>query len=103
MPPFPACPASTLYRGFTEGDVVEATIEMSSPHGLQGRRATRLTTTASQFECNIQLSSNDCTADAKNVSEVMRLSARAGLRLRIQASGADESVALRVICALLTD
>ena len=83
----PACPVSTLHSGFTEGDVVEATIEMSSPHGLQGRRATRLTT----------------TADAKNVSEVMRLSARAGLRLRIQASGADESVALRVICALLTD
>nr|WP_272942818.1 HPr family phosphocarrier protein [Cupriavidus basilensis] len=83
--------------------MVEATIEMSSPHGLQGRRAARLTSTASQFECDIQLSSNGCTADAKNVSEVMHLSARAGLRLRIQASGADESVALRVICALLTD
>ncbi|MDF3833104.1 HPr family phosphocarrier protein [Cupriavidus basilensis] len=83
--------------------MVEATIEMSSPHGLQGRRADRLTKTASQFECNILLSSNDYTANAKNVKEVMHLSSRAGLRLRIQASGVDESVALRVICALLTD
>jgi phosphocarrier protein len=94
-----------LLRGrfLFEGEVVNATIEMTNRMGLQGRGSARLTFTAAQFESEILLVSNDCTANAKNVMEVMRLSARAGTQVRIQATGPDEVAAVKVIAALLTE
>ncbi|WP_416046740.1 HPr family phosphocarrier protein [Cupriavidus basilensis] len=83
--------------------MVDATIEMTNRTGLQGRGSARLTFTATQFESEILLVSNDCTANAKNVMEVMRLSARAGTQVRIQATGPDELAAVKVIAALLSE
>jgi len=57
--------------------------------------------TASQFECEILLTSGPWVANAKNMMEVMRLSARAGTRVRIQADGVDEAAAVVTIAALL--
>ncbi|EHP38478.1 phosphoryl transfer system, HPr [Cupriavidus basilensis OR16] len=76
---------------------------MTNRLGLQGRGSARLTLTAAQFESEILLVSNDCTANAKNVMEVMRLSARVGTQVRIQATGPDEVAAVKVVAALLAE
>ncbi|GAB7541932.1 PTS phosphocarrier protein NPr [Cupriavidus sp. 8B] len=83
--------------------MVDATIEMTNRMGLQGRGSARLSFTAAQFESEILLVSNDCSANAKNVMDVMRLSARVGTQVRIQATGPDEVAAVKVIAALLTE
>jgi phosphocarrier protein len=88
---------------FFEGAVVEVTIEVTARNGFQGRNSARLAITASQFESEIRLTSDAWVANAKNVMEVMRLSARVGTRVRIQAVGPDEAAALVTIAALLRD
>jgi phosphotransferase system HPr (HPr) family protein len=95
--------AAMVARLFLEGAVVVTTVEMTNRMGLLGRGSARLTFTAVQFESEILLVSNDFTANAKNVMEVMRLSARAGSQVRIQAIGPDEVAAVKVIAALLTE
>ncbi len=81
--------------------MVEVTIEVAVRDGLQGRNSARLAFTANQFECQILLASGPCIANAKDVMEVMRLSARAGTHVRIQADGVDEAAAVITIAALL--
>jgi phosphocarrier protein len=86
---------------FDEGAVVEVTIEVAAGTTFQGRNSARLAFTANQFECEILLTSGPWVANAKHVMEVMRLSARAGTHIRIQADGVDEAAAVVTIAALL--
>ncbi|WP_051974557.1 HPr family phosphocarrier protein [Cupriavidus necator] len=81
--------------------MVEVTIEVTAKNGFQGRNSARLAFTANQFECEILLICSPWVASAKNVMEVMRLSARAGTHVRIQADGVDEAAAVVTIAALL--
>lgn len=87
---------------FFEDAVVEATIEMTCRVGLQGSGSARLVHAASQFDCDILLVCNERTANAKNVMEIMRLPARAGAKVMIQAVGRDDAAAVKVIAALLS-
>ncbi|WP_084402680.1 HPr family phosphocarrier protein [Cupriavidus sp. amp6] len=86
---------------FDEGAVVEVTIEVTAKNGFQGRNSARLAFTANQFECQTLLTSGPWIANAKDVMEVMRLSARVGTHVRIQADGVDEAAAVVTIAALL--
>ncbi len=81
--------------------MVEVTLEATARDGFQGRNSARLAFTANQFECKILLTSGPWIANAKNVMEVMRLSARVGTHLCIQADGVDEAAAVVTIAALL--
>lgn len=81
--------------------MVEVTIELTARDAFQGRNSARLAFTASQFECEILLGSGAWVANAKDVMEVMLLSARAGTHIQIQTSGPDEAAALVTIAALL--
>lgn len=81
--------------------MVEVTIEPPARDAFQGRNSARLAFVASQFECDVLLTSGAWVANAKDVMEVMRLSARAGSHIRIQATGPDEAAALVTIAALL--
>ncbi|MBF6989490.1 MULTISPECIES: HPr family phosphocarrier protein [Cupriavidus] len=81
--------------------MVEVTIEVTAGNGFQGRNSARLAFTANQFECKILLTSGPWIANAKNVMEVMRLSAQVGTHLGIQADGVDEAAAVVTIAALL--
>ncbi|MGO4306526.1 HPr family phosphocarrier protein [Cupriavidus sp. RAF12] len=84
-----------------EGAVVEVTLEATARDGFQGRNSARLAFTANQFECEIRLTSGPWIANAKNVMEVMRLCARVGAHICIQADGVDEAAAVVTIAALL--
>ncbi|KAF7961489.1 phosphotransferase [Cupriavidus sp. UYMMa02A] len=81
--------------------MVEVTIALTARDAFQGRNSARLAFTASQFECEILLASGAWAANAKDVMEVLRLSARAGTQIRIQAVGPDEAAAIITIAALL--
>jgi len=81
--------------------VVEVTVEVTANTEFQGRNSARLAFTANQFECTILLTSGQWVANAKDVMEVMRLSARAGTHVRVGAEGVDEAAAVVTIAALL--
>ncbi|MHA6848794.1 HPr family phosphocarrier protein [Ralstonia syzygii] len=85
------------------GTVVEATLKVTARNEFQGRNAARVAFTANQFACEILLTNGSRVANAKNVMEVMRLSARAGTQIRIQAAGPDEAVAVATIAAFFGD
>ncbi|WP_239497990.1 HPr family phosphocarrier protein [Ralstonia sp. GX3-BWBA] len=103
---FAGCSQATVslfgIHRFFEDALVEATIEMTCRVGLQGSGSARLVHAASQFDCDILLVCNERTANAKNVMEVMRLPARAGAKVMIQAVGRDDAAAVKVIAALLS-
>ncbi|WP_342394091.1 HPr family phosphocarrier protein [Cupriavidus pinatubonensis] len=84
-----------------EGAVETRTVEMASRVGLQGSGSARVALAASQFHSEILLVCHDCSADAKDVMAVMRLSARAGTKVTIQAAGPDEVAAVQALAALL--
>lgn len=85
--------------------MAEVTIEITGGNGYQGRgrKSARLAFTANQFESEIILTSGAWVANAKDVMDVMRLSARAGTRVTIHAAGPDETAALVTIAALLRE
>jgi len=81
--------------------VVEATIEVTCRVGLQGRGSARLAHAANQFQSNVLLVNDVCYVNPKDVMQVMRFSARAGTRVRVQATGPDEVAAVKLLAALL--
>lgn len=76
-------------------------IEVAARDAFQGRNSARLALTAGRFESEILLAGADWVANAKDVMQVMRLSARAGTHLRVRAVGPDEAAALVTVAALL--
>lgn len=74
---------------------------MTGRSGLQGSGSARLALAASRFESDIVLVCDACRANAKRVMEVMRLPARAGTKVRIQAVGPDAAAAVEMCAALL--
>jgi phosphocarrier protein len=84
-----------------EESVETKTVEIASRVGLQGSGSARVALVANQFRSQILLVCNDCWADAKDVMAVMRLSARAGTIVTIQANGADEVAAAKALTAVL--
>jgi phosphocarrier protein len=84
-----------------EESVETKTVEMASRVGLQGSGSARVALAARQFHSEILLVCNDCRADAKDVMAVMRLSARAGTKVTIQAVGPDAVAAVQALAALL--
>ncbi|ABF11526.1 phosphocarrier protein HPr [Cupriavidus metallidurans] len=82
--------------------MVEKSIVVTSSIGLQGRGSARLAHAANQFESDLLLVNDVCIVNAKDVMQVLRFSARAGSRVRVQASGSDEAAAVKRLVALLT-
>ena len=74
---------------------------MASRVGLQGSGSARVALAARQFHSEVLLVCNDCRADAKDVMAVMRLSARAGTKVTIQAVGPDAVAAVQALATLL--
>ena len=71
--------------------------------GLHARAATRLATTAKQFECGIRAGHNGKLVDARSVMSLMLLAASQGTLLDFEFDGSDEQQAHDAITALLAD
>ena len=71
--------------------------------GLHARAAARLVQVASAFPCDIQISRQGQSANAKSVMGVLLLCGSCGTSLTITASGERESEAVRALGQLIDD
>lgn len=61
--------------------------------GLHARPAGQLVKAASGYSCDVNLTANGTTVDAKRIMGVMRLAAKQGHEITLTCTGADEEKA----------
>lgn len=71
--------------------------------GLHARPAAQIAQTAAGFECDIELTKDNVTINAKSIMGVMMLAAEFGSQVRVTAKGADEVQALATLEKLFND
>ena len=70
------------------------TYVIQDPLGIHARPAGKLAKTAGGFaDCDIKITVNGQTADAKRIMGVMKLAAKQGMELTLTFDGADEEAA----------
>jgi phosphocarrier protein HPr len=83
--------------------MIEQTFTIINKLGLHARAAAKFVTTASQFDCDIQVSRNDRTINGKSIMGVMMLAAAKGTEIKVKANGDDAEKALQQIDILIND
>ena len=68
----------------------EFTYVIQDPMGLHARPAGLLAKAAAGCACDVKLTVNGTTVDAKRIMGVMRLAAKQGMEMTIACDGADE-------------
>lgn len=76
-------------------------VEIINKLGLHARASAKLTQLASTFPCQITLSRQGRTVNAKSIMGVMMLAANRGSRVTLQAVGEREAEALASLVALI--
>ena len=71
--------------------------------GLHARASAKLTQVASGFKCEVWLSRNGRTVNAKSIMGVMMLAAGKGATVTVAAEGEDAEAALAAILKLIED
>ncbi len=61
--------------------------------GLHARPAGQLVKAAAGYSCDVKLTANGSTVDAKRIMGVMRLAAKKGQEITVSCTGADEEKA----------
>ncbi|MGA2655070.1 MAG: HPr family phosphocarrier protein [Gammaproteobacteria bacterium] len=69
--------------------------------GLHARAAAKLVSLCARYESEITLQCKGKTANAKSIMAVMMLAGSIGTEIEINASGADEQMAIDAILALI--
>ncbi len=82
--------------------MLETEVKIINALGLHARAAAQLVRLAGGFKSRIKLkrTDNNVVADAKSILSVLTLAAAQGTKLIIEADGADESQALRIVAEL---
>ncbi len=83
--------------------MIEQTFTIINKLGLHARAAAKFVTTASQFDCDIQVSRNGRSINGKSIMGVMMLAAAKGTEITVQANGDDAEKALAEINDLIND
>lgn len=78
-------------------------IEIINKLGLHARASSKLTQTASQFDCEIWIEKNGRKVNAKSIMGVMMLAAAMGSSITLETNGADEQAAMSALQALIND
>lgn len=81
--------------------VVTNTVVITNKVGLHARPAALLVQNASQFLARIQIQMGEKTANAKSIVGVLKLGARLGSTLVIQADGDDAEAAVKTLVELV--
>jgi phosphotransferase system HPr (HPr) family protein len=79
----------------------EATVVLPNKLGLHARSAASLLKTSARFQSSVVLYHKDGKANARSLTELLRLGARQGDAVRIQVQGHDADAALQAIQTLL--
>jgi phosphocarrier protein len=83
-------------------DIVK-TVFVRSELVLHARPAARLAQTAQRYQSMITLESDDVTADAKSVLDILFLAAERGVSLTLRCAGQDASEAADALEAILNE
>lgn len=81
--------------------MIKQEIEISNKLGLHARASTKLTQTASQFNCEIWIERNSRRVNAKSIMGVMMLAASKGSTIQLETSGDDEQPAMEALVTLI--
>ena len=71
--------------------------------GLHARAAARLVQSASQFDCEINLTFNGKTVNGKSIMGIMMLAASRGSTITVTATGSDEAQAVDELETLINN
>lgn len=71
--------------------------------GLHARAASRLVSTAAEFQSSVNVVRDDRRVNAKSIMGVLMLAAPFGTELEIECDGPDEDEALAALVALVND
>jgi phosphocarrier protein len=85
----------------TERPIAEGRFEIINNLGLHARAATKLVQLASRFACDIEISREGQTANAKSVMGVLLLCGAKGTVVDVTARGASAEEAIRAIGSLI--
>lgn len=77
--------------------MIEIVVEIKNDEGLHARPAASFVKLASTFDADIAVSSGDESVNGKSILGVMILAAEKGRKLRVTATGADASDALKAL------
>lgn len=83
--------------------MISQELEIINKLGLHARASTKLTQTASKFSSDIWIERNGRRVNAKSIMGVMMLAAAKGAIVKIEATGADEAVAMQALTDLISD
>ncbi|MEF8793007.1 HPr family phosphocarrier protein [Thiohalorhabdus sp.] len=78
-------------------------LEIINKLGLHARAASKLVSTASQYEAEITLSRHGQEVSGKSIMGVMMLGASRGTELELIANGPDEDAAAKALTELVED
>ena len=81
--------------------VYEIEIEIKNADGLHMRPAMQFVDVAGTFDCDIQVSNDDTTVDAKSIMQMTMLAATCGTKLKIRAQGHDAQQAVDALYELV--
>ena len=77
--------------------MISVEIKVNNIEGLHARPASRLVGLCHRFGSSIMISTQNATADGKNITEVLSLGAEMGNTLTIKIGGEDETGAEKAI------
>jgi PTS hybrid protein len=98
---FPKLASPPTAHGAQDQGLPEATAVLPNRAGLHARSAALLLKTSARFHAKVTLHRGERQADARSLTELLRLGARQGDMVRIQAEGDDAREALGAIKALI--
>lgn len=79
----------------------EITLTMQNREGLHGHPAARFIDAARKFECAIQVTHKDRTANAKSILQLLTLGVFGGSVITIRAEGSDAEPAIHALQTLI--
>ena len=74
-----------------------AMVTISNPQGLHMRPAYLFVSTASKYDCKIEVVKDDIRVDGKSVLDILTLGATQGTRVQLEATGADAQQAISAL------
>ena len=82
--------------------LLEENVTILNEKGLHARTSAKVSQVASQFKCQIKISNlgTSTAADAKNIMQLLMLSATKGTNLKITCQGSDAPIACEAIVTL---
>jgi phosphocarrier protein len=85
----------------SEGVVCETVVEIKNADGLHMRPAMQFVDAASQFDCDVTVSSAENSVDGKSIMQMSMLAATCGTTLAIKAEGVDAQQAIDTLRQLV--